>query len=445
VKSALGTISIADISSFKMRIAALPGAIVVALVIGFLPLANGLVFRSHYFPLTPLWLEPLNLFEFLYVIAEVFLVLWAIDKGMSFKVQFNALTKLNRYLLISFILVFPMGSILFAPNYIYSLIRGSYWIFHIGFAFAISFLVKSVDKALLNRCTNILAAGFLLFCMLVAVHFYIAPVSHYVETKGFSWSAIVPGNLSIRHFGMIAGFVTALFIGMQLTQQSREIPMLNSLAVASLLFGSVFWSGTRSAVLGIALALITVLLFARKPPSIRQFALISGAVAGGLALSIIWIPPDGSFGIIDAFQRTSIIAGPPVDQGRLMLWQESWNMFIEHPLVGWGEGSFYQLLQMSLHMYHLQPHNFIIQFLVSWGIIGGGIALFAMARACFRLHLRLRYAHLMIAPMAALDTILVIAMLDGALFTLRTILPAIFFWILAEKISQKNEINPSGL
>ena len=40
----------------------------------------------------------------------------------------------------------------------------------------------------------------------------------------------------------------------------------------------------------------------------------------------------------------------------------------------------------------------------------------------------------MIAPLAALDCILVMAMLDGALFTLRTITPAIFFWILAEKI-----------
>jgi O-antigen ligase len=185
--------------------------------------------------------------------------------------------------------------------------------------------------------------------------------------------------------------------------------------------------------LAVGVTMPVVILFGRRMPAIRSIAMLILAAVIGAALSTIWIPPGNSFGILVA-SKFSINGSTDLSSGRIDLWIEGWRMFTESPILGWGEGSFFALLAMAGKGYHLQPHNFILQFLVSWGAIAGGIAMFMMARAMLRLHLGLHRAYGMLVAVAALDSILIMAMLDGALFTLRTILPAILFWIMAEKI-----------
>ncbi|MEQ1538243.1 MAG: O-antigen ligase family protein [Sphingorhabdus sp.] len=419
-----------------------PPVVVIALIIGLLPLANGLLFRTYYFPFRPAVLNPLFELEFLYLFAEFCLILWARARGMAFKTEFLKLNQLTRYALLAFLSLFWISSVAFAPAPIYSAIRAFYWLVHIGCAFALGYLITAVRPVQLQRSVEIVAAGFVAISVVLGIHFYFAPFSHHAVEKGFDWTSIAPGYLSIRQFGMVSGFVLTAWIATILSGKKVGGSALGAFAVTAILFGIMFWTGTRSAMLAVAVAIPTVVIFGRKLPP--KFAIVSVMFAAviGAALSTIWIPPGGSYGILTP-SKFAIVGSPDISSGRLDLWRYGLEMLRESPIFGWGEGSYFQLLAMAGKGFHLQPHNFVIQFLMSWGILAGGIALIMMAKALLRLHLCLHRAYLMMIPLAALDSILVMAMLDGALFTLRTILPAIFFWILAEKISADADTAPA--
>jgi exopolysaccharide production protein ExoQ len=415
---------------------------VIALIIGLLPLANGLLFRTYYFPLRPAGLNPLFELEFLYLLVELGLILWARAQGMVFKTEFLRLNQHTRYALLAFLALFWISSVAFAPAPIYSAIRAFYWLVHIGCAFAVGYLMTAASADQVRRSVEVVTTGFFAISIVLGVHFYFAPFSHHVVEKGFDWTSIAPGYLSIRQFGMVSGFVLTAWVAAILSGKKVGGNPLGAFAIAAVLFGIMFWTGTRSAMLAVAVTIPTVLIFGRKlPPKFAIVGLMFAAVIGA-ALSTIWIPPGGSYGILTPSKFT-IVGSADLSSGRLDLWRYGLDMLWESPILGWGEGSYFQLLAMAGKGFHLQPHNFVIQFLMSWGILAGGIALIMMAKALLRLHLRLHRAHLMMIPLAALDSILVMAMLDGALFTLRTILPAIFFWILAEKISAEADTAPA--
>ena len=412
--------------------------VVIALIIGMLPLANGLLFRAYTFPLRPAGLNPLFELEFLYLLAELGLILWARAQGMVFKTEFLKLNQLTRYALLAFLSLFWISSVAFAPAPIYSAIRAFYWLVHIGCAFAVGYLIATVNRQLLQTATVAVSLTFVVLYLFVMGHLYFSPVPMTERPQGY-WGAIIPGFISIRQFGMLAGFVLTGWGALVLIEKQPPLGRVMCLIVTTLIITAMLWSGTRSALLATGVALPISLIFARKLPSLTGCAIVVLASAFGVYLSTFMVPVDGAFGMF-ATPRFAIGEGTDFGSGRLDLWKFATEMFLKSPLLGWGEGSFYQLFALANGDYHVQPHNFVIQFLMSWGILAGGIALVMMAKALLRLHLGLHSAQRMIMPLAVLDSILVMALLDGALFTLRTILPAIFFWILAEKISAENNL-----
>lgn len=413
-------------------------ALIIAAIIALLPIANALIFATHRFPLRPAGLNFLFDLEAIYLVVELGVVMWAIMTGMSFRREFDRLDRMTRWGLLGFLATFWIGTLIFAPAPFYSAVRAAYWLAHIGFAFAVGHLLRGASAALIRQAMTLIAAAFLLLSVMVVVHLRNAPVSLTAPTEGFFWSAIAPGFLSIRQYGMLAGFVLACWLGMSLTAEKMRMNFWLAFAISALLFAALFWSGTRSALLGVGVSILFTLVFARKlPPLIPTLSLMVAAALGAY-LSELWLPPDSSFGMFDP-DRFIMDGSADLASGRGPIWRFGIAKFFESPIVGWGEGSFFQLLAYAGKGYHLHPHNFVIQFLMSWGIIAGGIALALMAKALWRLHWNLNRAPLAIAPLAALDCILVIAMLDGALFTLRTIMPAILFWIMAEKVQAEPE------
>jgi exopolysaccharide production protein ExoQ len=408
-------------------------AIIVATIIALIPLANGLILRTYSFPLKPSILNPIFELEWLYLAVEVGIVFWAREKGMSFRTEFGQLSKITRYALIAYLATYWVSSLVYSPTYLYSLIRVSYWAVHIATAFSLGYLLCGVTAGAIRSIAVLFAASVIALSSLVVIHYLSISEPPSMPGEGFPWSAYAPGFLSIRQFGMVVGFSASFWLGYLLHARAGELKLWILLPFSTLIFAALVWSGTRSALLGIAIAMFLSSILAKKLPSLQISASILLAAGLGAILSQIWLPPDAAFGMFNS-ERFAIGDGTDVTSGRTPIWMFGLSMFGKSPLFGWGEGSFYPLYAMAGRGYHLQPHNFIIQFLMSWGIIAGGIALFMMFRTLARLHWRVRDVALMTVPLAALDCILAMAMLDGALFTLRTILPAIFFWILAEKI-----------
>jgi O-antigen ligase len=66
---------------------------------------------------------------------------------------------------------------------------------------------------------------------------------------------------------------------------------------------------------------------------------------------------------------------------RVDLWQAAWQLFLQHPLIGWGLGTFgeaYQASGLPLGTGALFAHNLLFQLLVETGLLGTSLAVLAI-------------------------------------------------------------------
>ena len=93
----------------------------------------------------------------------------------------------------------------------------------------------------------------------------------------------------------------------------------------------------------------------------------------------------------------------------------------EYPLLGAGSAASSWALP-STSQQHVQPHNVVLQFLLSWGIFGTAAALFLIARATHKAYIIARSAPLAIPFMAMVCCLLVNALFDGAFYFARHVM-----------------------
>jgi exopolysaccharide production protein ExoQ len=171
------------------------------------------------------------------------------------------------------------------------------------------------------------------------------------------------------------------------------------------------WSGTRAAILAIAVAAVIVVAMNRKMPKFHTLAVM--AMLTGAALTAAWLLlpyDDPTFLLInlDDFKGGDAVTG-----GRLALWTATYHKWLESPLLGWGSGSTFW--EVFVGWTHTQPHNFVLQCLVSWGLVGAAGALWLLGRAIVAAHRKaMRYPELR-PLLAILDALLIQSMLEGML------------------------------
>ena len=116
---------------------------------------------------------------------------------------------------------------------------------------------------------------------------------------------------------------------------------------------------------------------------------------------MLYIPQD----LANTYQITS---------GRSELWAATIHKWLESPWLGWGTGSqFWEVYVLSWP--HTQPHNAVLQFLISWGVIGAVGALWLLGRATIAVHMKAVRNPVLQPMLAILYTLLLMSMLEGML------------------------------
>jgi O-antigen ligase len=147
-------------------------------------------------------------------------------------------------------------------------------------------------------------------------------------------------------------------------------------------------SGTRAALLGLA-AGACILLYAErsrftKNNNLAKASLVAFALAAALALFVF--SPAGKPVRARVAQWTADRAGGP----RLLVWRDSLQLLIRHPLLGIGperfEGEFRRIESLELARafpdhYHESSHNFFLEIAISQGLIGLAVWLGLLALA----------------------------------------------------------------
>lgn len=149
--------------------------------------------------------------------------------------------------------------------------------------------------------------------------------------------------------------------------------------IIGLLFVSLFTIGGRGALLGTLLAFVIYFFYLKKNISLKRL-LIAVILIGVLASTVLY------FNAIDVNHFTSDINRTiqsaslnSATTGRIDVWSLVLQNLHDHWILGTGPQSYFFYLDRKTDVIH--AHNFILQFLGEWGIMGTLLFLLLLYRA----------------------------------------------------------------
>lgn len=187
---------------------------------------------------------------------------------------------------------------------------------------------------------------------------------HFVPLWGYS-----------RHLGMSAGWIALILSWPYDNRQWSSACLSETWRVArAMAVALVVWSGTRSAMLGLALALLIVVIANRK--KVMEWIAWRDILYGLGWYVCLPLGPDSGL-LIGRIRQSMELASPDtLASGRLTVWLNTMRGLRDNDalLTGLGGNGFLRLQQdfgyFVLNGSHIQPHNFAIQLLSDWGIVG---------------------------------------------------------------------------
>lgn len=166
------------------------------------------------------------------------------------------------------------------------------------------------------------------------------------------------------------------------TQKKEKIRLL-FLGLGIFLTVCIFLTGIRGAVLGLVCGIITFLLFwilqrVGEKSSRYKSVIIAGVLLLLLGGGIVWAFKNTDKLPVAVQRLTQISLSSDTGSTRLMAWKIAWDGFREHPLMGWGWGTFdivfNRLYNPEFLRYGFQetqwdkPHNSVLEMLAAMGV-----------------------------------------------------------------------------
>jgi O-antigen ligase len=185
----------------------------------------------------------------------------------------------------------------------------------------------------------------------------------------------VPGFSNLRHSGYF--FAPAMMLCAARLATAPDVPRISMLLLA-LNTALSLWFGSRGPFVGLIGGLaVAAFLF----PEFRRLAFsvrCGAATLAGTALSVV--TPSPKEGVFNALRR--FIFGwrdtAEFSSGRTELWQDAVRMIGERPVFGHG-GEQFQYVSPRAGNFLRHPHDFVLQVIFDWGLIGGAAFLVLLA------------------------------------------------------------------
>ena len=380
-------------------------------LVSFLLIFNGFLFRTYSIAMESAPWEAARQFGLPYILAEIGVILYAIRQGLNLRDLWSKLPRALQYCSAFFLATFWVGGAMYSEVALPATLQNLIFLLHPLFAVAVYHLIARIDAAGLRGLVLALAIGLIIFCGMTAVAFINHPPLSSMPNNEIIWQFIIPGFISVRLFGAFCGAIFCVLLAQLLlneeTAQKRFLPYV----WLTLCGAMTIWSGTRNAVLGIMVAMAVMLIIYRlRPTGFKSVGLLvlSATIAYWLAVSLIPYD-DPAFMLISSQDSASTES---ISGGRASYWRALWNAYQSVPIFGAGPFASFWILPVGEQV-HVQPHNIIVQFLLSWGFSAALAALILLAYATFHAH-RVGLKHRNILPfLAMLDSLLVMSFFDG--------------------------------
>ncbi len=240
----------------------------------------------------------------------------------------------------------------------------------------------------------------------------------YLEAENYIHWLRPPVFGHIRHLGLSIGFFSVLLFA-EPGNEPRAALFFRVVRIIGLAL--VFWSGTRASMLAWLCCMAIFIYCDRSAASIRTLLIDTGAA---LVLSIIPAPAGPFGGFFNALHRASGAgSADALSSLRLSLWQSTLSELTEQGrlLMGAGGNGFARLQVMYgaqiIPPGHVQPHNFLVQAIADWGLIGLTLFLAFVYRSSLG-PIIAKGSRNHPAALAGLVYLIITGMLDASLFHL---------------------------
>ncbi len=388
-----------------------------------MPIISALVYPTYMNTMQSAPVEWSRLLEAPFVLFEICVILWAGRKGMDSVQMWRAMPDDIKVASIFLILAVFASSVFVSAFPLKSLTISIITIIHLMFALAVyHLLVRSKDFSP-NQFVMLLGAGLLPLAALTLWRFALPPPASTVPGGVIEWNSALPGFISVRHFGSWTGAIAAGF----LVKLLYDDPKSRNAWLQFFYFASTamtIWSGTRAAVFAMLVALLIIIGTTKRLPDFRSIGI--AALLTGAALTTAWllIPyNDPSFMLFTPADARDASA---VTGGRLELWIATFQKWEISPVFGYGSGSTFW--EVYVGWPHTQPHNAILQFLISWGIFGALAALWLLGRAVAHVGAIATRTPSLLSSLAILYALLFMSLLEGMLHYPRFIMLSMFIF-----------------
>jgi O-antigen ligase len=297
-------------------------------------------------------------------LLQLVIIIIGIENGISLFQEWRRLPRLTRIVLPVLWAFCTIPLFIGVEDPIRIPIALTAFVVHMLFALTIFELIARFSIEQRRILARWIAIGVVAYCVVWG-----ASLLYYVPV-GDEWKTHVPGVTNVRWVGFFA--VSAFFMALASLPENPDsnasafgklLPFFLA-CVASLL---AFWTGSRGAIFatlgGISLL---ILMATHYRMLIFKFAL-STLIVGAVASAILPLAPHPAYGIF----RFSPVSEPGRDlsSGRISMWIEVAGKVFERPVFGWGLDQF-QLIDFKGFPDYRQPHNVILQALISIGFLG---------------------------------------------------------------------------
>lgn len=411
--------------------------LVITLVISIImPIVAAWIYPTYTHMMPDPVMEWTRLQEIPFVVSEALIIGWAILRGMELRF-FKPILPRDCLMAGAVFMVGVWGSTLLVSKVpATSLMISLCTVVHIIFGLSVFYLVENAKKPNVEPFSSVLGLGLIALASLTALRFLFAALFAPIPSNEINWSSALPGFISVRHFGSWTGAIAALFTALLLNR--RDDARLSRYDLFFFLsMAMTIWSGTRAAILAIGISCVVMLLSKRQMPSLRLFGRLSMLTGAAALLAFALIPyGNPSFFLFEYLDSGVVGDTEQISGGRLSLWIGTYDKWLEAPWFGWGSGSTFWEVYVE-NWTHTQPHNFVLQFLISWGIVGAVGAIWLVVRTTVAAHCRVIANPQMWPLLAGLYSLLVMALLEGMLHYPRFIMLIMVLYALIFRFTER--------
>lgn len=398
--------NIRGLGVYEWRWAAWGWGIILGLV---MPIATALLYPTYHVMMERPSYEITRILEMPYVLFEIGFILWAGRRGFDFPAEAMALPRDIKFAGAIFISAMFASSLVLSTNVPMALTQSLMWLVHIIFALAVLRFFRQESASDPEGFIAWHVLGLIVLALYTWWWFSFPPPVQELPFGEIRWRGALPGFIDVRHFGSWTGAI-ASGLAVRILYGADGRGLVAARLFYALAAGLTLWSGTRAAILAIIVVTLVFIAMQRRLPSPRRIAWAFALTLAACAGAYLAMFDDIAFKLIvfDELASTEDLTAT-----RSIMWGRTVDLWLQSPWLGLGTGSIFW--EYGPDKNPTQPHNVILQFLLSWGVVGAAAALWIIGRALVLVHRRGRAIPAIFAILGFTYALLFQSLLEGML------------------------------